>query len=111
MKDLRIDWQRRELCRSLYQSRGQFPDEDRSGFEVNAFMFKTHEQGPEWRIHSDGSMPALKLAVILDKVGDQGINLLPILPARVQIRPIHLVFGKVIPAHFIDTGFKNLFEI
>ncbi len=78
---------------------------------MNALMLKTHKHCPGWAILRNGQILRFKGRMRLNNLFDSVIDGLAIGVNFLEAGPLHLIFGHVIPGHFIYARLKNLFKI
>ena len=78
---------------------------------MDAFVLEAQEERPQGVVHADGRVAVGEVGVGGDEVADDGIHLLAIGVGLGEAGPQHLVLRHVVPAHLVDAGLEDAFEI
>ena len=107
--------QPRPGCWNLHQVTGRLPEEYRAGFEVDGFVLRAHEDGPQRVIPGDlrrrSAVIVLEIGMSRNDLTHDFVGLLPVLLDLLHRRPDHVIFAHVIPKHLVDSNLHHRLHV
>eukprot|EP00048_Salpingoeca_helianthica_P002629 m.58914 g.58914 ORF g.58914 m.58914 type:complete len:547 (+) comp12214_c0_seq1:992-2632(+) len=99
----------REVLGALDEVDWKLANKHRAGLDMDALVLKAKHHGPELALVqvADG----IKFGVLVDARRNRLVDLLTILSAFFNRRPLHVILAHVVPAHFIDSRLKDALKV
>ena len=102
-----VNFTLRPVCIFPYHFKRELAYQYRRGLKMDVFMFDTHQYDPPWRFPADRKFQRKRIY----QIGNQCIDLIPVLLCLFQCRPVIMFFIKIIPGHLIHTDSKDRFQM